>query len=62
MIRMKLIELKTGDRFLYRGRKYKIFFTLKHPLQHYNISCYEPPQGKVVEIYSDFDVKPIIRL
>ncbi len=62
MTNMKLIDLTTGDRFYWKGKKYQIFLTLRHPVQHYNIPCYEPPQGKVVDVYSDFDVKPIIRL
>ena len=58
----RIIDLKTGDLFLWKGRKYKIFLKLKHPTKAYKIPCYEPPQGECVDMPSGRKVKPIIRI
>lgn len=56
---MTLHNLKTGDRFYWKGKKYQIFFTLKiRPKKAYKICCidwpmpngsYDMPSGRIVK-------------
>ena len=56
---MKLSELKTSDRFYWKGSKYSVFFTMKNPPKKaYKVCCldwpmpngsYDMPSGRIVK-------------
>jgi len=58
----ELIDLKVGEIFYRRGKKYKVGLKIKYPTKRYRIPCLMwPPTGLYQDIWSDAKVKKVIR-
>ena len=59
----ELIDLKVGDIFYRKGKKYKVYLKIKYPENRYQIPCLIwPPTGLYQDIWSDAKVKPVVRI
>ena len=59
---MKLQDMPMTSRFYWKGKKYKIFMKMKSPPKAYKIPVYEYPQGPVIDMPSNRQVKEIIQI
>jgi len=61
--KMKLSELKAGDRFLWKGEKYQLFYRKISFLSVYRIPVHDwPAHDECLWMRSDTDIKPIVRI
>lgn len=59
---MKLSELPFGQKFYWKGKKWKAVIAPKNPSKKtYQIMCAEYPQGPWVKMPSGRKVKPVIK-